>query len=229
MAAPRGFIVRHDRMLFSLSASHARLPAPLLLLRWRLLQSQDRPGLRTQPVLSKAVELVAEFMEKRGNPVPNKALVAKQVGVGAVVFNDLVNDRVKNVEFDWERVLDFEGDSGPYVQYCGVRCASLIRKYGKPIPNKISVELSSPEEVDLIRTLLAFDITLSGAFKSFRPHILAGYLIDVCHKFSQFYTKHRILGEDPAVEAGRMALVQAVFKILEKGLGVLSIELPEAM
>jgi arginyl-tRNA synthetase len=168
-------------------------------------------------------------MQKRGNEVPDLERVARQVGIGAVVFNDLVNDRVKNVEFDWARVLDFEGDSGPYVQYCGVRCASLIRKYGKPIPQKMSVELNSPEEIELIRTLLAFDVVLKNAFASFRPHILAGFLIEVCHKFSQFYSKQRVLGEDPPLESSRMVLVEAVFKILEKGLGLLSIELPEAM
>ena len=126
-------------------------------------------------------------------------------------------------------MLDFEGDSGPYVQYCGVRCASLIRKYGQAIPAKMAVELQSPEEMDLVRTLLSFDVVLKNAFAAFKPHILAGYLIEVCHKFSQFYTKHRILGEDPAVEGSRIALVQAVLKVLEKGLAILSIELPEAM
>lgn len=182
-----------------------------------------------EDVLKQAVNMVREFMDKRDTAVPNKEEVARQVGIGAIIFNDLVNDRVKNVEFDWERVLDFEGDSGPYVQYCGVRCASLIRKYGKPVSERMTAPLVAPEEVELIRTLLAFDVTLKNAFASFKPHILAGYLIEVCHKFSQFYTKHRILGENPEVEASRMALVAATLKILEKGLGVLGIELPEAM
>lgn len=182
-----------------------------------------------EEVLQKSIDMVNEIMAKRPQQVPNRERVAEQVGVGAIIFNDLVNDRVKNVEFDWDRVLDFEGDSGPYVQYCGVRCASLIRKYGKPIPQKMSVELNSPEEIELIRTLLSFDSTVRNAFAAFKPHYLAGFLIDVCHRFSQFYTKHRILGEDPAIESSRMALVQATHAILAKGLATLSIELPEAM
>lgn len=182
-----------------------------------------------EDVLKQAIDRVRDFMVDRGTDVPDLEKVARQVGVGAVVFNDLFSDRVKNVEFDWDRVLDFEGDSGPYVQYCGVRCASLIRKYGKKIHDEMKEELTSPEEVELIRTLIGFDAVLKNSFSNFKPHILAGYLIDVCHKFGQFYNKQRILGEAPDLEAARMSLVMATLKILEKGLGLLSIELPDAM
>src|SRR6185437_638571 len=129
--------------------------------------------------------------------------IAKQVGYGAVIFNDLVNDRVKDVEFDWDRALDFEGDSGPYVQYCGVRCLSLMRKYGKPVSPKMLKVLDSPEERELIRFLLNYQDTLRNAFESFKPHFLAGYLLDLCRRYSQFYTKCRILGEAVEVESSR--------------------------
>ncbi len=182
-----------------------------------------------EDVLNEAVELVSEVIKTKNPNLPDAAKVARQVGFGAVIFNDLVNDRVKNVEFDWERAVDFEGDSGPYVQYCGVRCASLVRKYGKPIRNEISVALESPEEKELIRCILGYQDTLANSFRIFKPHILAGYLLDVCHRFSQFYTKCRVLGEDPEIEAARMTLVASVQAILEEGLKILSIELPEAM
>lgn len=182
-----------------------------------------------EDVFTRAIELVEEIIAKKNPDLANPKIVAKQVGLGAVVFNDLVNDRVKNVDFDWDRALDFEGDSGPYVQYCGVRCASLVRRYDKPVPENFSLDLTSPEELELMRCLLNYQDTLRNSFDNFKPHILAGYLIEVCHRFGAFYTKCRILGESDDIQAARMTLVQMVHIILEEGLRTLSIELPEAM
>lgn len=182
-----------------------------------------------EEVLEKAVELVREIIEKKNPSLPDKEKVARQVGIGAIVFNDLVNDRVKNVDFDWDRALDFEGDSGPYVQYTGVRCHSLVRKYGQPVPESFASELKTPEELELLRAMLLYQDTLRSAFDNFKPHILAGYLLDLCHKFSLFYNKCRILGESPETEAARMTLVLMTRELLSEGLRTLSMELPEAM
>jgi arginyl-tRNA synthetase len=185
--------------------------------------------IRLEDVLTKAAELVREVIKVKNPSLQNADAVAVQVGTGAIIFNDLMNDRVKNVDFDWDRALNFEGDSGPYVQYCGVRCLSLMRKYGKPISGKIEMEMTSLEEKELLRCLLNYQDTLKNAFDNFKPHFVAGYLLEVCHRFSQFYTKCRIVGEAPAIEASRMTLVQMVHVVLEEGLRTLSIELPAAM
>lgn len=182
-----------------------------------------------EDVLLKAVEMVREVIAQKNPTLENAQQVAKQVGIGAVVFNDLMNDRVKDVDFDWGRALDFEGDSGPYVQYCGVRCHSLMRKYGQAVQDKMTVELPTQEERELLRFLLLYQDTLKNAFENFKPHYLAGFLIEVCHKFSQFYTKCRILGEEPELVAARMTLVQMVYIVIKEGLFNLSIELPDAM
>lgn len=182
-----------------------------------------------EEVFERAIELVSEIIEKKNPDLPEKQKVARQVGIGAIVFNDLVNDRVKNVEFDWDRALDFEGDSGPYVQYCGVRCASLIRRYGKPVESRFNMELTAPEEQELMRYLLNYQDTLKNSFEHFKPHILAGYLIELCHRFSQFYTNCRILGENGDLQDSRMTLVGMVHEVLKSGLNTLGIELPEAM
>ncbi|MGZ3723695.1 MAG: arginine--tRNA ligase domain-containing protein, partial [Bdellovibrionales bacterium] len=182
-----------------------------------------------EDVLNKATELAREVIAVKNPTLQNADKVAVQVGIGAILFNDLMNDRVKNVDFDWDRALDFEGDSGPYVQYCGVRCQSLIRKYAKPISGKISVILETPEEKELLRCLLNYQDTLKSGFENFKPHILAGYLLEVSHRFSQFFSKVRIIGEAPEVEASRMTLVQMVHVVIEEGLRTLSIELPEGM
>ncbi len=182
-----------------------------------------------EEVLTKAIEMVKVIIAKKNPSLQNANQVADQVGVGAIIFNDLMNDRVKNVEFDWEKVLDFEGDSGPYVQYCHVRCSSLIRKFGKAVQFEMPGELDHPEEQDLVRLLLAFPDVTKSAFEGFKPHLVATYLLDLCRLFSQFYTKHRILGEDAKIEASRMALVAAVQLVLGRGLALLNIQTPEAM
>jgi len=199
--------------------------------RFKDMQVSTRKGntIFLEDVLQKGTELARAVIEQKNPDLPNADEVARQVGVGAILFNDLVNDRVKDVEFDWGRALDFEGDSGPYVQYCGVRCLSLMRRYGKAIPADFQTILMTAEERELMRCLLNFQDTLRNSFQNFKPHFVAGYLLEVCRRFSQFYTKCRILGESAEVEASRMTLVRMTHAILDKGLDVLGIEIPEAM
>lgn len=182
-----------------------------------------------EDVITQAIELVSKMIAEKNPDLENKEMVAKQVALGAVIFNDLVNDRVKNVEFDWERILSVEGDSGPYVQYTVVRCKSILRKFGKPAPVQASMDLGSEAERELVFQLLQFEDMLTAAYKQFRPNILAQYLLELCGSFSHFYHKCRILGEAPELEASRIALVMATERILVQGLKILNIEAPEAM
>lgn len=184
-----------------------------------------------EDVLKQAIERTAIVVaEKNPNLSPAEQVsIAHDVGVGAVIFNDLLFDRIKNVEFDWDRILSFDGDSGPYVQYMYVRCASLIRKYGKETDLKPTRTLDAPEERELVRVLLAYDDVLEMAFDGFRPNVLAQYLLEVCAVFSRFYHNNRILGEERSIEASRMALVCATKEILQQGLKQLSIRCPEFM
>jgi arginyl-tRNA synthetase len=182
-----------------------------------------------EDVITQAVELVDQMIEEKNPGLPDKETVAKQIAIGALIFNDLVNDRVKNIEFEWERILSMEGDSGPYVQYTGVRCKSILRKYAGEVRYAASIELASEEERKLVYQLLQFQEILQGAYKQYRPNILAQYLLEVCGSFSSFYHKCRILGEASEVQAGRIALVAATDRVLTQGLAVLNIASPEAM
>ena len=193
------------------------------------ISSRKGTAIFLEDVLNKATELAREVIARKNPTLQHADQVSVQVGIGAILFNDLMNDRVKDVDFDWDRALDFEGDSGPYVQYSGVRCQSLMRKYGQPISGKITISMDSAEEKELLRCLLNYQDTLKNAFESFKPHFVAGYLLEVSHKFSQFFNKCRILGEPAEIEASRMTLVQMVHSVLEEGLKTLSIELPAAM
>jgi arginyl-tRNA synthetase len=182
-----------------------------------------------EDILREAIEQVDRLIAEKNPNLTNRALVAEQVGVGAIIFNDLAVDRVRDVEFDWAKALNFEGDSGPYVQYMHVRCLSLIRKYGKPIPTQFSMELSSPEERELIRLLLGYQDTLAVAFSGFRPNVLAQYLLELCGSFSRFYNKNRILNEPVEVESSRMLLVELSRRILAAGLKTMNMQAPEQM
>ncbi|MDZ4081579.1 MAG: arginine--tRNA ligase, partial [Bdellovibrionales bacterium] len=142
-----------------------------------------------EDILKQAIERTAEVIAVKnpGLSSEERAKIAQDVGVGAVIFGDLVFDRVKNVEFDWDRILSFEGDSGPYVQYMHVRCQSLLRKFGRT-PNLSSVApLVEKDERELIRLLMSYDEILEASFRGFKPNILAQYLLEVCGVFSRFY------------------------------------------
>lgn len=182
-----------------------------------------------EDVIKQAIDLTRELIERKNPQLQDKDLVSSQVAIGALIFNDLVNDRTKNVEFDWERVLSMDGDSGPYVQYSYVRCRSLLRKFNKPVDWQSIPSFSAPEEAKLVFTLLQLEDVLRGSFQNLRPHILAQYLLEVCSDFSHFYHKCRILGEAKEVENSRMSLVFATERVLYQGLRMLNIAAPENM
>ncbi len=182
-----------------------------------------------EDVVTQAIELVDKMMREKNPDLENRAKIAEQVALGAIIFNDLAVDRVRDVEFDWEKALSFEGDSGPYVQYMHVRCVSLIRKYAKPIKMKFEKNLSETEERELVRLLMSYQDTLSIAFSNFRPNILAQYVLEVCGTFSRFYNKHRILNEAPEVESSRMLLVELTRQVLASALSTLNMQAPEVM
>lgn len=178
-------------------------------------------------VLFKAIATVREIIEKKNPNLKDKDKVSHQVGIGAIVFNDLLNDRVKNVDFDWAKVLDFEGDSGPYVQYTLVRCKSLLRKSGWDSELVINGELATNEEKKLVFRLLELDQVFESSYKKYKPNILAQYLLDVCFAFNQFYHKNKILNSSE--RESRLVLVKATERVLEQGLGVLGVPCPESM
>ena len=180
-----------------------------------------------EDVLNEAIARTSQIIEAKNSQLSNKAEIAKQVGIGAVIFNDLMCDRIKNIDFDWSKVLNFEGDSGPYVQYCLVRCRSLLKKYQKEVLPYFEKDLETQEEIQILVTLVAFPEILQQAWKVFKPHILAQYVLKLCQEFSVFYNKHKILGEDK--ETARMTLVYCIEKILSQSLQILGVPTPSEM
>jgi arginyl-tRNA synthetase len=183
-----------------------------------------------EDVLERAIKDVDQLMSEKITDNSLRSKIAEIVGIGAIIFNDLKNDRQKNVDFDWASVLNFEGDSGPYLQYVVVRCKSIERKLGEPIRLEMPKPLDSVEEQNLILAILSFDETLSAAYRNFKPNILATYLLDLSHAFNVFYHHHKVLQEtDLDLRQGRLALCKATQMVLEKGLDILGIRSPDQM
>jgi len=193
------------------------------------MSSRKGQVIRLDDVLNEAVEMVAKRIQEKNPRIKNKEEIAETVGVGAVVFNDLLNDRVKDVEFDWKKVTDFEGDSGPYVQYGVVRCKSILRKADSISP-EFCASLSHSSEVSLINLLLEYEHTLKVSFEAFKPNYLATYLLEITKAFSSFYNNCPILSvDDENLKKSRLKLVEVTLKFLEQGLGVLNIKAPDEM
>lgn len=182
-------------------------------------------------VLTKAIDMAEKIIEEKNPTLPNKRKVAEQVGIGAIIFYDLSSDRVKNIDFDWDQVLDFEGDSGPYVQYCAVRCKSILSKFTGEIPTQTTAALSSNEEKILVKQLMLYPEALSISYRNFKPSFLAQYLLEVCKAFGSFYSHHKILDDnlDQATKLSRLRLVQCTQELLVEGLRILGIQSPDKM
>lgn len=183
-----------------------------------------------EDVLDRAIELVREIVKEKNPDLKDAEGVAQAVGTGAVVFNDLMNDRQKNIDFDWDRLLDFNGDTGPYVQYIHVRCCSILAKWGKGVPVDADLSLLKEKlERDLLRVLGRFDDTVLVAYNQLKPNWIAQYLLDLAKVFSAFYYEHRILEGDLELQKARIVLVDSVRTVLRKGLELLGVQTPEAM
>ncbi len=185
-----------------------------------------------EDVLEKAISQAEKIIEEKNPSLANKKEVAKVVGVGAIIFGDLSSDRIRDVDFDWNRMLSFEGETGPYLQYTHARACSILRKAGlkKKKSAKISFKLlSSAQELALVKDLSLFPNILVTAAQSYKPHHVAQYLIRLAQKFNDFYHSCQVISEDKELMAARLALVDAVRQVLANGLGCLGIEALEEM
>lgn len=186
-----------------------------------------------EEVLDQAVARVRQIIAERNPELEDKDRVAEMVGVGAVIFNDLSHNRIKDISFDWETALNFDGDTGPYVQYTHARAASLLRRgleEGVYREGELAVhdgELAEEEVFQLAKALADYPEIVLKAAEDREPSVIARYLLDLCREFNSFYHAHRIIGSANA--RARLALVQAVKQVIQSGLYLLGIEAPEAM
>ena len=186
---------------------------------------------KIEELISETINKAKEIIEEKNPNLPDKDEVAKKVGVGAIIFNTLASTNIKDQVFDWNVALNFQGETGPYIQYTYVRTKSVLEKI-KEIPELTSIkaeELMDEYSLNLIDLLYNFeDILKQVTFKN-EPGILARYLIDVAKNYSIFYNENKIINEDKDLQNARVYLTNCVSKVLKQGAYLLGIEMPEKM
>jgi arginine--tRNA ligase len=186
-------------------------------------------------VLEKSVEKTLEIINERNNTLENKEIVAKEVGIGAVIFQELFNTRIKDYSFDWNNVLNFEGETGPYVQYSAARAYSILEKndfYSK-INNidisKFSNYEMNVDELALVKSIYKFEDILLDSAKKYEPSILARYITEVAKLFNKFYNSCPINNQEENIKEFRLVLTYCSRLLIEIGLGLLGMDTPKKM
>lgn len=183
-----------------------------------------------QEVLDKAVEKARAIIEEKNPDTKNKDEIAESVGVGAVVFSALWNNRIKDIVFSYDKVLNFDGETAPYVQYTYARCASALRKGGDiDFDNMDLAAITTDEGYDVIKSVITFGDSVRLAAKLREPCYVTRHVVDLAEKFNRFYIDHRILVDDDPTRNARLALTKAVGNIIRCGLGLLGISAPSEM
>lgn len=183
-----------------------------------------------QEVLDKAVEKARAIIEEKNPDTKNKDEIAESVGVGAVVFSALWNNRIKDIVFSYDKVLNFDGETAPYVQYTYARCASALRKGGDiDFDNMDLAAITTDEGYDVIKSVITFGDSVRLAAKLREPCYVTRHVVDLAEKFNRFYIDHRILVDDAPTRNARLALTKAVGNVIRCGLGLLGISAPTEM
>ena len=207
------------------------VPFGMILLKTGKMSTREGKVIKLEDLLNEAIEKSKEIIDKKNPELENKEDVAKKVGVGAIIFNDLSNSRIKDEIFDWDIMLNFNGETGPYVQYTTVRAKSVLEKAGY-IPNvkEVNVEkLNDKDSQKIINQLYNFNSILKNVTEKEEPSILARYLVDLAQNFSSFYNNCHIITEDKEMQDARLYITYMVKTVLEKGINLLGIQVPEKM
>ncbi len=183
-----------------------------------------------EEVLDEAQALALRMIEEKNPDVQGKPEVSRRLAVGALFFGDLVNDRTQDVEFDWDQVLNLEGDTGPYIQYACVRISSIFRKFGADLPQSADFGLLQADaERDLILGIARFPFVVRSAARTLKPSVVARYTLDLAKQFSQFYHQCPVLQAEPSLREARLLLCRAAQATLESGLSLLGIPTVQEM
>ena len=195
------------------------------------MSTREGTVVKLEDLLKESVSRVQKIIDEKDPNLENKEDVARKVGIGAVVFNNLATNRIKDQVFDWDEVLNFQGETGPYIQYTYVRTKSVLEKVGYlPKQEEIKNEnLMDEQSLKLINIIYNFGDTLKQVVEKNEPSILARYLIDLSKAYSSFYNENKIINDDKSIQDARVYLTYATGKVLKKGAYLLGMEMPDKM
>ena len=220
-----------EKMGYDWSKDLVHVPFGLVSLEDGKLSTRKGKVVLMEDLLNEAVKKTTGIIDEKNPDLPNKEEVAKQVGIGAVIFDDLYNGRIKDIVFSWDRMLNFDGETGPYVQYTHARACSVLKKagYDKKAENIDYFVLTDDAAADVCKTIALFNDKIKEAANRYEPSVIARYLVDVAQSFNKFYHDNIILADDENVKNARLALVDTVRTVIKSGLAILGIDAPEQM
>ena len=195
------------------------------------MSTREGTVIKVNELLQEAIDRVEKIIEEKNPDMPNKKEEAQKIGIGAVVYNNLCNTIIKDQVFDWDIMLNFNGETGPYIQYIYVRTKSVLEKVnGIPDLKDINLDfLQDKESIKVISTLYNFENTLMQVVQKNEPSILARYLINLSQDYSNFYNENKIIDENKDIQNARVYLTYAVNNVLKTGARLLGIQMPNRM
>lgn len=206
------------------------VPFGMVSLKDQTLSTRKGQVVFLEDVLNKAIDKTKEIMENRDSKIENVGEVAEIVGIGAVKFQELYNNRIKDYVFDWDEVLNFDGETGPYVQYTYARAKSVLRKADFKENTEISFDnITSDEEFALVKALGNFKDVVAKAAEKYEPSLITRHLTEIAKNFNKFYNACQINVEDEKIKEERLALSYATSIVIKTGLGLLGIKTVEQM
>jgi arginyl-tRNA synthetase len=218
-----------EKMGYSWASNMVHIPFGMMLKDGKKMSTRKGKVVLLEEVLNESIVMARHNIEEKNPNLTNKDVVAKQVGVGAVMFHDLKNFRMNDIEFSLEEMLRFEGETGPYVQYTYARACSILRKANWKVEDTVLTTSPSWEkEWKVVSLLTEFTNAIKRANEQYDPSQIAKYIVDLAQAFNKYYGDVKIL-EDNAEQQARLALAYSVTIVLKEGLRLLGIEAPEEM
>ncbi len=210
------------------------IPFGMVSLEDGTLSTRRGKVLYLEDVLNRAIEQVDEILVEReksqGRTMENREELAKEIGIGAVKFQELFNQRIKDYVFDWDKTLSFDGETGPYVQYTHARINSLLNRGGFDPEAEIDASLlTEEEEASILRHLYGFTETIIDAHEKYEPYFITRYIVELAQRFNKYYNSYQIIGEDAELTKARLYLAYSVKTVLKSGLSLLGIGAPDQM
>ncbi|APS41532.1 Arginyl-tRNA synthetase [Weissella jogaejeotgali] len=217
-----------NKMGYEWSNDIEHIPFGMITVDGKKLSTRSGRIVLLKDVLTDSVKLATAQIDEKNPDLPNKAEVAHEVGTGAVVFHDLMNERLGDFDFKLEEVVRFEGDTGPYVQYTNARAQSILRKAGKPELDLTNLSIDDEQVWETEKLVANFSDIVRRAWRDREPSVIAKYALNLARTFNKYYANSKILVEDDQLNA-RLALVTAVSNVLTESLRLLGVKAPQEM
>lgn len=207
------------------------VPFGMVLLKTGKMSTREGNIIKLEELLSESIHRAGEIIKEKNTNLEDAEEVAKKVGIGAIIFNDLSSSRIKDEIFDWDTILNFNGETGPYIQYTFVRTQSILNNIDElPTIEKIRCEvLDNEEAIKTIKLIYNFQDIIIDSVNKNEPSILSRYLIDLSKAYSSFYNEYKIMSDNENEKNARIYLTYMVGTVLKIGMNLLGVEMPDKM